>query len=109
MASVRVEFDFQQYESDPCIFIHKNKDGNVRSLLYVDNLLIDGDNEEDIATIKRRLSDRFELGSESSNNAIGALGLTTGTMDAVTLGNILRRIINLAEGSDLLKEYDNVR
>src|SRR5271170_8359322 len=29
--------------------------------LYVDDLLIAGDNEEDIATIKQRLSERFEM------------------------------------------------
>src|SRR5271155_4132063 len=27
IASVLVDFDFQQCESDPCIFIHKNADG----------------------------------------------------------------------------------
>ena len=54
IASVLVDFDFQQCESDPCIFIHKNADGQQTYItLYVDDLLVAGDNEEDIATIKR--------------------------------------------------------
>ena len=62
IASVLVDFDFQQCDSDPCIFIHKNEKGEQTYIaLYVDDLLIAGDNEEDIATIKRRLSERFEM------------------------------------------------
>jgi transposase InsO family protein len=62
IASVLVDFDFQQCESDPCIFIHKNDKGEQTYIaLYVDDLLIAGDNDEDIATIKRRLSERFEM------------------------------------------------
>src|SRR5271155_3202362 len=62
IATVLVDFDFQQCESDPCIFIHKNENGEHTYIaLYVDDLLIAGDNEEDIAKIKRRLSERFEM------------------------------------------------
>ena len=62
IASVLVDFDFKQCESDPCIFIHKNQDGQRTYIaLYVDDLLIAGDNEKDIATIKQRLSERFDM------------------------------------------------
>src|SRR5271170_3723196 len=56
--SVLVDFDFQQCDSDPCIFIHKNEKGEQTYIaLYVDDLLIAGDNEGDIVEIKRRLSE----------------------------------------------------
>jgi hypothetical protein len=62
IATVLVDFDFQQSESDPCIFVHKNANGERTYIaLYVDDLIIAGDNEEDIATIKRRLSERFDM------------------------------------------------
>ena len=62
IATVLVDFDFQQCESDPCIFIHKNANGECTYIaLYVDDLIIAGDNEDDISTIKRRLSERFDM------------------------------------------------
>lgn len=63
IASVLVDFDFQQCDSDPCIFIRTNPRNGERTYiaLYVDDLIIAGDNEEDIATIKRRLSERFDM------------------------------------------------
>jgi hypothetical protein len=62
IAEVLVEFDFKQSESDPCIWIHENDKGErIYIALYVDDLLIAGENDDDIATIKRRLSERFEM------------------------------------------------
>ena len=62
IASVLVDFDFQQCDSDPCIFIHKNDKGEQTFIaLYIDDLLIADDNEEDITTIKQRLSEHFEM------------------------------------------------
>jgi hypothetical protein len=62
IATVLVNFDFQQSESDPCIFVHKNASDECTYIaLYVDDLIIAGDNEEDIATIKRCLSERFDM------------------------------------------------
>jgi len=62
IATVLVDFDFQQCKSDPCIFIHKNANGECTYIaLYVDDLIIAGDNKEDIATIKQRLSERFDM------------------------------------------------
>jgi len=51
--SVLVDFDFQQFQSDPCIFINKNQNDEWAYITpYIDDLLIAGDNEEDIATTK---------------------------------------------------------
>jgi hypothetical protein len=62
IAEVLRDFDFKQSESDPCIWIHQNDKGErIYIALYVDDLLIAGENEEDITTIKRRLSERFEM------------------------------------------------
>ena len=62
IATVLIDFDFQQCESDPCIFIHKNANGERTYLaLYVDDLIIAGDNEDDISTIKQCLSECFEM------------------------------------------------
>ena len=53
IATVLVDFDFQQCNSDPCIFIHMNANGERTYMaLYVNDLIIAGDNEKDIATIK---------------------------------------------------------
>ena len=62
IAPVLVGFDFQQCESDPCIFVHTNLNGQKTYIaLYVDDLIIAGENNEDIAIIKRQLSERFEM------------------------------------------------
>jgi hypothetical protein len=62
IAEVLVDFDFKQSESDPCIWIHENDKGErIYIALYVDDLIIAGENENIIATIKRRLSERFDM------------------------------------------------
>ena len=62
IAPVLIGFDFKQCESDPCIFIHTNLNGQKTYIaLYVDDFIIAGDNNEDIATIKRQLSERFDM------------------------------------------------
>jgi hypothetical protein len=62
IAEVLADFDFKQSESDPCIWIHKNDKGECTYIaLYVDDLIIAGENDDDIATIKRRLGERFEM------------------------------------------------
>ena len=53
IATVLVDFDFQQCKSNPCIFIHRNANGEwIYLALYIDDLIIAGDNEVDIFTIK---------------------------------------------------------
>jgi Reverse transcriptase (RNA-dependent DNA polymerase) len=61
IAEVLADFNFNQSESDPCIWIHENNGERTYIALYVDDLIIAGENEEDIQTIKRRLSERFEM------------------------------------------------
>jgi hypothetical protein len=62
IAEVLADFDFKQSESDPCIWIHKNINGERTYVaLYVDDLIIAGENENEISTIKQRLSARFEM------------------------------------------------
>jgi len=53
IAPVLIGFDFQQCDSDPCIFVHTNVNGQKMYIaLYVDDLIIAGENKEDIATVK---------------------------------------------------------
>ena len=62
MASELVNFEFKQCTADPCIFIHTNESGKKTYIaLYVDDLLIAGDSDDDIATIKRLLNERFDM------------------------------------------------
>ena len=62
IAEVLADFDFKQSTSDPCIWIHENANGERTYIaLYVDNLIIAGENSSTIATIKQRLSERFEM------------------------------------------------
>jgi len=59
---VLADFDFKQSTSDPCIWIHEDTNGGQTYIaLYVDDLLIAGENKTTIMTIKRRLSERFEM------------------------------------------------
>ena len=61
IAPVLIEFDFKPCESDHSIFV-SNKDGRMTYIaLYVDDLLILGDDDEDVAEIKRRLSEHFDM------------------------------------------------
>jgi hypothetical protein len=62
IAEVLTDFDFKQSESDPCIWIHENANSERTYIaLYVDDLIIARENENDISTIKQRLSARFEM------------------------------------------------
>jgi hypothetical protein len=62
IAPALVGFDFKQCEADPCIFVHTNDKGEKTYIaLYVDDLLIAGENDNDIAKIKKALSEQFEM------------------------------------------------
>ena len=62
IAPTLVDFDFQQCEADPCIFVHTNVKGEKTYIaLYVDDFLIAGENGDDITTIKGRLAERFDM------------------------------------------------
>jgi hypothetical protein len=57
-----IDFDFQQCEADSCIFVHTNANRERTYIaLYVDDFLIAGENEDDIAMIKGLLAERFEM------------------------------------------------
>src|SRR5437660_6358558 len=62
IAEVLYDFNFKQSTADPCIWIHENENGeHIYIALYVDDLIIAGDDEDDIHTIKQRLSEQFEM------------------------------------------------
>jgi len=62
IAPTLVDFHFQQCEADPCIFVYTNVKGEKTYIaLYVDDFLIAGENDNDIATIKDRLAGRFDM------------------------------------------------
>ena len=57
-----VTFDFQQCEADSCIFVHTNDKGEKTYItLHIDDFLIASENEDDLATIKGLLVERFEM------------------------------------------------
>jgi 2-polyprenyl-6-methoxyphenol hydroxylase-like FAD-dependent oxidoreductase len=49
------------------------------------------------------------ISDRKSNNPIGGLGLTTGLLDAATLGNVMIRVINKGESDDLVTKYSEIR
>lgn len=62
IAPALLEFEFEMCESDHSIFVHTNKKGlKTYIALYVDDFLISSEDEGDLAEIKRRLSERFEM------------------------------------------------
>ena len=57
-----VDFDFQQCEVDLCIFVYTNaNEEKIYIALYINDFLIASENENDIATIKGLLAERFEM------------------------------------------------
>ena len=53
IAELLNDFDFKQSESDSCIWIHKNTSSELTYItLYVDDLIIAGENDAEIASIK---------------------------------------------------------
>ncbi|XP_044428537.1 uncharacterized mitochondrial protein AtMg00810-like, partial [Triticum aestivum] len=65
---------FSPSEHDPALFVHTSKHGHTLLLLYVDDMLITGDDQKYIAFVKRKLSKQFkmsDLGSLSYFLGIG--------------------------------------
>jgi hypothetical protein len=50
---------FSASAHDPALFVHVSPRGRTLLLLYVDNMIITGDDPEYIAFVKTRLSDQF--------------------------------------------------
>jgi Reverse transcriptase (RNA-dependent DNA polymerase) len=62
IVEVLTDFDFEQSESDPCIWIHKNIRGDRTYItLYIDDLIIARENEDEIFMTKQHLSTRFKM------------------------------------------------
>jgi hypothetical protein len=51
--------DFSASAHDPTLFVHVSPHGRTLLLLYVDNMIINGDDLEYIVFVKARLSDQF--------------------------------------------------
>jgi hypothetical protein len=58
-ASMVTAADFSANAHDPTLFVHVSPRGRTLLLLYVDNMIINGDDLEYIAFVKARLSDQF--------------------------------------------------
>ncbi|CAB1117222.1 unnamed protein product [Ectocarpus sp. CCAP 1310/34] len=56
-----VEIGFVPLKSDTCIYLYDHDDVQVYLTLYVDDLLLAGDNSNAISTIKKKLKQRFNM------------------------------------------------
>src|SRR6266540_984608 len=52
---------FSTNEHDPALFVHTSKRGRTLFLLYVDDILITGDDQEYISFVKKKLSEQFKM------------------------------------------------
>ena len=58
-ASVVTAAGFSPSDHDPALFVHTSPRGRTLLLLYVDDMIITGDDSEYIAFVKARLRDQF--------------------------------------------------
>ena len=56
-----IEAGFSPSPHDPALFIHTSSRGRTLLLLYVDDMLITGDDAEHISLVKRHLSQQFQM------------------------------------------------
>jgi len=59
IATVEVGFNFKQRGSNLCIFIHENK-RRMQVALYLNDLIVAGENETETQTMKCRLAPQFD-------------------------------------------------
>jgi hypothetical protein len=52
---------FSSSEHDPVLFTHTSNRGQILLLLYMDDMLITGDDQKYIAFIKKKLSEQFKM------------------------------------------------
>ena len=52
---------FNQCKSDPCIYIKETKEGYCVIAVYVDDLIVGGENEKNITLTKKEISNKFEV------------------------------------------------
>ena len=60
-ASVITAAGFSPSPHDPALFIHVSSRGRTLLLLYVDDMLITGDDSEHVSLVKRHLSQQFQM------------------------------------------------
>jgi hypothetical protein len=60
-SSVVCAAGFSPSDHDPALFIHTSESGRTLLLLYVDDMLITGDDQKYIAFVKRKLSEQFKM------------------------------------------------
>jgi hypothetical protein len=58
-SSVLIDAGFQPSDHDPALFVHTSTRGRTLLLLYVDDMIITGDDSQFIAFVKQRLSETF--------------------------------------------------
>ena len=63
---------FTPTESDPCVYTHGSGDSLVLLTLYVDDILITGEDESVVGRLKKALTDRFAMSD------LGAVSLVLG-------------------------------
>jgi hypothetical protein len=59
--SVIVVAGFSSSEHDPALYVHASPKGRTLLLLYVDDMLITGDNSDHISHVKKHLSKEFQM------------------------------------------------
>ena len=52
---------FRSLKSDPCVYVFEDKTGTAKLTLYVDNILLLGNNNQLLGKLKKQLMDRFEM------------------------------------------------
>ncbi|GJU13567.1 retrovirus-related pol polyprotein from transposon TNT 1-94 [Tanacetum coccineum] len=61
LSSALVSFGYQQSKADYSLFTKKNAEGFTAFLVYVDDLMINGNDAEQIANLKRQLNSQFHM------------------------------------------------
>ena len=52
---------FPPSEHDPALFLHRSPHGHTFLLLYVDDMLITGDDTKHISHVKKQLGEQFQM------------------------------------------------
>ena len=58
-SSVVTDASFKPSDHDPALFVHTSPRGRTLLLLYVDDMIITGDDSQFIEFVKKRLNDKF--------------------------------------------------
>ncbi|GJT98602.1 retrovirus-related pol polyprotein from transposon TNT 1-94 [Tanacetum coccineum] len=76
-----VSFGYQQSKADYSLFTKKNAEGFTVVLVYVDDLMITGNDAEQIANLKRQLSSQFHMKDLGALHYFLGLEVTNGDSD----------------------------